>query len=196
MVSQTSKLSFVTLGVVGWILILSACSYIQARVGRTTQNYPVQGILPCPFQGGCGKAPYPHLDAPTNYPYPTYGDKSVSYAWWIMSFEIFVLAVSLATIVQIPSLKNGATGLLAVLTTITFFYTSSVYNSSYGIYALTHSLTQDIIIPQVETLASINLYHFWGASASLFAGLLIVDVANVLLLLTIAAPEKAAVEEQ
>jgi len=83
-----------------------------------------------------------------------------------------------------PELRYGMTGLLAVLTTSTFLATSELYNSSFGIYALTHTVDYAIKIPTKTNLGSFGYQYFQGL-AVYFAGLIVVDVANALLLLSI-----------
>ena len=52
------------------------------------------------------------------------------------SSQFVVIILSIVTVTRSPEMRFGMTGLLAVLTTSTFLYTSELYNSSFGIFAL------------------------------------------------------------
>jgi len=125
-----------------------------------------------------------------------YGVNSTSYAWWVTFFEIVTLVLALVAVYAVPDLKLGLVGLLAVLTSTTFLYTQDVYNDTFGIYALTHTTDQAIQIPTKQAfLGSAGVFAYYNSLAVFFAGLLLVDLSNVLLLLTISAEEPKPLED-
>ena len=72
--------------------------------------------------------------------------KAMSYAWWITFFELIMIIGSFVVITSKPEYRYGLTGLLAVLTATTFFYTSEIFNAPAGIYALTHTTDYKMIV--------------------------------------------------
>ena len=66
--------------------------------------------------------------------------KALSYGWWIVSFQLFMLAYTAFVVLKAPAKRLGAVGMLTVLTASTFLYTYDVCNSTFGAYALSHNL--------------------------------------------------------
>jgi hypothetical protein len=79
-----------------------------------------------------------------------------------------------------PAKRASALGLLTVLTTSTFLFTNDVLNAPQGAYAWSHNMsgTAASVIGKKGSLIK-------NAVFVLFSGLIIVDVANVALVLTI-----------
>ena len=50
--------------------------------------------------------------------------------------QFFVIVLSFVCITSKPELRYGMTGMLSVLTASTFLYTSELFNSPFGIYAV------------------------------------------------------------
>jgi hypothetical protein len=102
---------------------------------------------------------------------------SYSYSWWIVVFQLVSLLYCAA--VAGTAAKGTAVGLMTVLATSTFIFTNSVLNAPLGAYALSHNST--------GTAASVIGTHAnkdTNAVFVLFSGLIVVDVANVLLAMT------------
>ena len=92
--------------------------------------------------------------------------------------------------------RRGAARLLGVLTTSTFLYTCDVANAPLGAYAFSHNMsgTPAVVTGKKATLTKNGMFV-------LFAGLIIVDIANVVLTICLddvepIPAEKPAVEEK
>jgi hypothetical protein len=120
---------------------------------------------------------------------------SYGYGWWMVTFQLFVILYTAYVTLKAPAKRVGAAALLAVLTTSTFLFSDSVYvGYGNGVANLVTKNDGQQIHPELE-LAKVDM-----AVLVLAAGLIIVDVANVLMLVTVAeddapaaaAPAKAA----
>jgi hypothetical protein len=192
--------------------MLTFFSLSQSKIGRKVFNWPCTGIVP--VKGSSTTlAPIPDYLNPklsikinsntaTSIPYPTFGveqnvGNTSSYAWWITAFEFAGLVLSALAVLRFPELKIGMVGFLAVLTAACFVYTGDIYNDKYGVWALTHSIDQTSQIPTKLGMGGLaGAFAFFNSQAAMFAGLLIVNVANPLLMLTISAEEPVVVEEE
>ena len=96
------------------------------------------------------------------------------------------------TCLHVRALRTaGMTGLLAVLTSSTFLYTSELFNSPVGIWAMTHTAARTISIPNKSNIGN-DAYTFYRGQAVMFTGLLLVDLFNAGLLLTISMVDEAS----
>ena len=118
-----------------------------------------------------------------------------SYGWWIVCFQLFTILYSAFAVTAGPTKRAGAARLLAVLTTSTFLFTCDVANAPMGAYAWSHNAsgTPAVVTGKKGTLLKNGLFV-------MFAGLIIVDVANVVLTIGLddvepVAEEKAAEEK-
>ena len=94
-----------------------------------------------------------------------------------------------------PAKRTGAARLLAILTTSTFLFTCDVCNAPLGAYAYAHNAsgTPAVVTGKKGGLTKNGIYV-------MFAGLVIVDIANAVLTLCLddaeVAAEPKAVEEK
>ena len=103
------------------------------------------------------------------------------YSWWVVSFQFFAIAYGAFVTVVKPKLRPTAVGLFSVLTVITFTYTDCVCSAPLGAYAWSHNPS--------GTPATVTGTHATKPKNGifvLFAGLIIVDVANVLFAMAVA----------
>ena len=114
--------------------------------------------------------------------------ESFSYGWWIVTFQLVATLYAAYVVVAAPAKRAGATALLAVLTTSTFLMTQSVY-TGYG-----NGITNIVISPfsGKHIKPTTKLTKVQRSAIVYFAGLIIVDVANALAMITIADGEDAA----
>ena len=114
--------------------------------------------------------------------------ESFSYGWWIVTFQLVATLYAAYVVVAAPAKRAGATALLAVLTTSTFLMTQSVY-TGYG-----NGITNIVINPfsGKHIKPTTKLTKVQRSAIVYFAGLIIVDVANALAMITIADGEDAA----
>ena len=123
---------------------------------------------------------------------------SLSYAWWIVAFQIFTLAYAAAVVLKAPQHRVGAVGLATLLASSTFAFTAAVANAPLGAYALSgHNANggqfADVTGAHVSAIAaSTGLAKWTNYVFVLFAGLVVVDVANAVLILTVGGDEQAA----
>jgi len=126
--------------------------------------------------------------------------KSYSYGWWIVAFQLFGLLYAAYVAAAAPAKKLGAVGLMTVLTTSTFLFTADVAGAPLGAYALSHNKSGT---PASVTGTKGGLIK--NGVFVMFAGLVIVDIANAVLTITLddetdpapaaAAPAKEAAAE-
>lgn len=114
--------------------------------------------------------------------------ESFSYGWWIVTFQLFATLYAAYVVVKAPAKRAGATALLAVLTTSTFLMTQAVY-VAYG-----NGLTSFIINPLTgkNIKPTTKLTKVQRSAIVYFAGLIVVDIANAIAMITIADGEDAA----
>ena len=162
---------------------------MQALLGgndiASFRNYPVSGLADLLRNDALpsGNAALQFLLAPLLSPV----GQAFSYAWWVMTFQLAGIAVAAAAATSKGRvLRGGAPALLAVLTATTFLLSADVANAPTGVYALTHNASGEFAAPTAA--------HSSGTKALIvfFAGLIICDVANVLLLFTLPAAAAAA----
>ena len=86
-----------------------------------------------------------------------------------------------------PAKRTGAARLLAILTTSTFLFTCDVCNAPLGAYAYSHNMsgTPAVVTGKKGSLTKNGVYV-------MFAGLIIVNVANAVLTITLDDEEVAA----
>lgn len=112
---------------------------------------------------------------------------------WIVAFQFFSIIYAAYVVMAAPAKRFGALGLFTVLTTSTFLFTCSVLNAPAGAYALSHNVsgTPASVIGTKSSLVNNGVF-------ATFIGLIIMDVANIVFVLTVAdedaAPAPAAVE--
>lgn len=150
------------------------------------RNFPVSGLADLVRNNALpsGNAALRFLLAPLVSPI----GQAFSYAWWLMTFQLVGIALAaVAVTAKGRSLRAGAPLLLAVLTASTFLHTADVVNAPTGVYALTHNTSGGFASPEEQHASGTN------ALIVFLAGLIICDIANVLLLFTLPA---AAAEAQ
>jgi hypothetical protein len=86
-----------------------------------------------------------------------------------------------------PAKRTGAARLLAILTTSTFLFTCDVCNAPMGAYAYSHNMsgTPAVVTGKKGSLTKNGIFV-------MFAGLVIVDIANAVLTITLDDEEVAA----
>ena len=86
-----------------------------------------------------------------------------------------------------PAKRTGAARLLAILTTSTFLFTADVANAPMGAYAFSHNMsgTPAVVTGKKGSLTKNGIFV-------MFAGLVIVDIANAVLTVTLDDEEVAA----
>jgi hypothetical protein len=111
---------------------------------------------------------------------------SQTYAWWLVAFQLITLCVAAVSIFYKPRYALGTAMLAGVLAASTFLYTSELFNSPAGIYALTHGPPPEhkTIFPSVSSLGPNGMSYFRGLAAT-FAGAVAVDAGNALLVLAL-----------
>ena len=97
------------------------------------------------------------------------------------------LRVHSAQALAAPAKRTGAARLLAILTTSTFLFTADVANAPMGAYAFSHNMsgTPAVVTGKKGSLTKNGVYV-------MFAGLIIVNVANAVLTITLDDEEVAA----
>lgn len=96
--------------------------------------------------------------------------------WWVVAFQLLGLIISMANMAS-PRVHHGSLALLAVLTMTTFSLTNDVGNIMWGI---THGPTGNY-----ESIVGGHATNLSNAVTVLFAGLIVCDVANGALLLSL-----------
>ena len=89
-----------------------------------------------------------------------------------------------------PAKRSGAARLLAILTTSTFLFTADVANAPMGAYAWSHNKSGTPAVVTGKKGSTIKNSVF-----VMFAGLVIVDVANAVLTICLDDAEPAAAEK-
>ena len=112
---------------------------------------------------------------------------SYGYGWWMVTFQLFVILYTAYVTLKAPAKRVGAAALLAVLTTSTFLFSDSVY-VGYG-NGVANLVTKD---DGLQIHPELELKKDAMAVLVLAAGLIIVDVANVLMLITVAEDDAPA----
>jgi hypothetical protein len=110
-----------------------------------------------------------------------------SYGWWIVAFQFFGLIYAAYATLAAPAKRLGALGLLTVLTTSTFLFTADVLNAPAGVYAWSHNAsgTPASVIGTKATFVKNGIFV-------LFAGLIVCDVANIAMVMTVAEEDDVA----
>lgn len=104
-----------------------------------------------------------------------------AYGWWMVSFQFFAVVYGAFVTAVKPKLRPTAVGLFSVLAASTFAYTDSVCSAPLGAYAWSHNPS--------GTPATVTGTHATKPKNGvfvLFAGLVIVDIANVLFAMAVA----------
>lgn len=78
---------------------------------------------------------------------------SLSYAWWIVCFQLFMLVLGAVSLVK-PAMRIGVTAMFAVLTTSTFLFTSNMYNAPNGIFSFSHDQAMKIVVPTADNIGA------------------------------------------
>ena len=125
-----------------------------------------------------------------------YTGNTNSYGWWIVVFQLVAILYAAFAATVAHGKRRGAARLLGVLTTSTFLFTCDVANAPLGAYAFSHNMSGSpaVVTGKKATLTKNGMYV-------MFAGLIIVDVANAILTICLddvepVAAEKPAEEEK
>lgn len=123
-----------------------------------------------------------------------YTGNVMAYGWWIVVFQLVAILYAAYAAAAAPFKQAGAARLMAILTTSTFLFTNDVANAPLGAYAWSHNLSGT---PAVVTGHKGSLTK--NAVFVMFSGLIIVNIANAILTVTlddvaVAAEPKAAAE--
>lgn len=105
---------------------------------------------------------------------------STSYSWWLVCFQLIGLLAAAATVAK-PALGKNVAPLIIILTTSIFLATDSVYNAPFGAYALSHNSNG-----KAASVIGTHANKKTNFVILTFAACIILNVANVLLAVTVA----------
>jgi hypothetical protein len=150
---------------------------------KSFRNYPVAGLGDSGFTADAAQLGLVSLSSGKSM----FTGASYSYGWWIVAFQLFGLLYAAYATLAAPAKRLGALGLLTVLTTSTFLFTADVLNAPAGVYAWSHNAsgTPASVIGTKTTLLKNGIMV-------LFCGLIICDIANIAMVLTVAEEDSVA----